>query len=103
LQLLGKAGRIAGSIERFLAKNRRSLMLAVTVRRRSAETQDHDIRALLADNPDHVREDSVVPPFFFSFLLGFGEAEIDRPGEVLGRAVDLPRGEEFLCAEDAKQ
>ncbi len=75
----------------------------MAVARRAGEAEDDDIGLVAADDPDHIREDLVVAPFFEGFLRGFGEPEIDGAGEELLGSIDAAGGQEFLGADHAEE
>ena len=77
-------------------------MLPVPVARRAAEAEEDHVRAVAADHPHHVAENAVVAPFLQGLLGGAREAEIDGAREELLGAVDLPRRQQFLRADDAE-
>ena len=65
--------------------------MAVTIRGRAAETQNHHIRPVAADHPDDIGEHRLMPPLGDGFVRGLRKTEIDGPREELLRAVDAPR------------
>jgi len=77
-------------------------MLAVAVARSTAKSQDDDVGTEAADHPDNVAEDLIVTPLLETFLGCFGESEIDGARKELLRAVDAPRREQLLGANDAE-
>ena len=102
LQLLGKHLRIGRRGEGFLAEDGRRLVLPVSVARRAAEAEQDHVRPVAADHPHHVRQNAVVSPFLQRLVGGARESEIDGAREELLGAVDLPRGQQFLRADDAE-
>src|SRR5471030_2751167 len=101
LQLFGKAGCIGCRGEGFMAQNGRSLVLAVAIARRAAESANDHVGPVAPDHPNHIRKNAVVTPFLQSFSRGPGETEVDGAGEELFGSIDLARGQQFLRADDA--
>src|SRR6266545_7570279 len=70
---------------------------------RGRKSRDDHVRLKTPNVPDDVRKDRVVSPNRQSLSRIFRIAEIDRPGEELLAAVDAPRVEQLLRAQNAEQ
>ena len=103
LQLLGELRRIGRGRERLLGEHRRRGVMAVAAFAGRREARDDHVRLEPADGPDDVREDRVVSPDRQRLLGVLREAEVDGAREELLRAVDAPRGEQLLRADDAEE
>ena len=78
-------------------------MVAVRATGLGRKTGDNQIRAELPDHAHHIKKHLVLAPLGEGFLVALGEPEVPRPREKLLSAVDAPRGEEFLRADDAQR
>ena len=77
-------------------------MLPVPVARSAGEDRHDDLRPEPADHREHVDEQRVPGPETERLVGGLGEAEIVRAREELAGAVELPRREQLLRADDAE-
>ena len=71
--------------------------------RRAAEDRDDHLGAVPTDHAHDVLEDRIAGPVTPRLVLRLGEPEIVCAGEELGRAVQTPRREQFLGAEQAER
>ena len=69
----------------------------------AGKPQHHDVRPVAADHPHHVRKRTFPPPLLQRLIGGLREAEIDGAREELLAAVDAPRRQQFLCANQTQQ
>ena len=67
------------------------------------KTRDEHVGTKSADDAHDVGEDVVAIPEGERFLVAFRETEIVGAGEKLHAAVDAPRGEQFLGADDPER
>ena len=101
-QMLRKTAGIAGSLERLPRQQAGRLVLAVSVRRSSAEHRHNDLGTEGANHPDDVAEQRVSRPVLERFLGRLRIAEVVGPGEVLGRPVHPAGSEQLSRPHDAE-
>jgi hypothetical protein len=77
--------------------------MAVRVGVVQREAGDHHVRLELPEDPDDIGQHLVVVPEAQRLLGRLGEAEIDGAGEELPPAVDAPRRQQLLRADEAQK
>src|SRR5437867_1977460 len=79
--LLGEAVFVGGGEVSLLTQNSRRLMLPVTVARSTGEAQNDNVGTVMANGPDHVRQDALASPFLDGLLGCLAKTEVDRARE----------------------
>ena len=95
VQLLGKPGRIAGGEIRLVGQHGRCLMVLSSPVAVGTHT-GNDVRSQRPDHPNVVAQNLVAPPLLEGLLPTEGVAEVDGAGEVLFRAIEPMRRQQFL-------
>ena len=96
--LFGELRRIGGCPECLGRQDRRGLVMLPSPSAFGAHRHD-DIRPKRPDVPDEVSQDLLMAPLLERFLLAERVAEVHRAREVLLRAVEAMRDEQFLGAK----
>src|SRR6266581_4338227 len=96
---LGKPGGITGGGERERRHPPGVLMLPVAVRRRAREHRQDDVRPESPDDANGVLEYRIRRPESLRFLERAGESVVEGASEKLRGAVDVPRGQQLLRAD----
>jgi hypothetical protein len=102
VELCGTARRVAQQIKRLPRNHAGDLMLAVPVGRGPGEDRDDDLRPEALDDRDDVFEDRIARPETKRLFCVLGKAEVVGAREELAGAVELPRREQLLRADDAE-
>src|SRR5437016_8562991 len=78
-------------------------MMSVSVTRSPAEGRYQNLRSERSHYRHDVGQHGVARPVHQSFRGGLGKAEVERAREILVRAVDAPRRQQFIRADDAER
>ena len=100
--LLWKLGGVSRRAKGQRNELSRELVMPVTIRRCAAEDRIDDERAEHAYHPDHVADDFLLAPHAGGFLQRLGEPEVELPAEELLTAVQSPRLQQLLRANDSQ-
>lgn len=102
VQLLGEGARVRGGPEGLQGQHGGGRVVAVGGAEGGGEPGDDDVGTEPAHGPDHVGQGRVVAPDGKRLLWSLGEAEVGAAGEVLLGAVQVPRGQELLGADEGQ-
>src|SRR4029434_4475211 len=89
-------------LDRFRRQHPGHLMLAVPVLGRARKSVDQDQRAHRSNHANHVAHYLFAIPFLQSLFGRTREAEVESPGEVLLRAVQLSRRQQLFGTDYAE-
>ena len=79
-----------------------SLVMAMTVRRSSAEARHDNLRTELPNDADEISKQCVSPPLFKSLVRTLGETELINRREELLCVIGPASRKKFLGADNAK-
>ena len=99
-------GELVGIGRRFVGERRQIsgfLMVAMSIRRRAAESRIDDERPEHADDAHVVGKRVALAPLHRGFGARLGEAVVEGVAEVLLRAIEAPRLQQLLGANDAER
>ena len=102
-QLPGEFIGIGGGLERERREVARFLMMAVPIGRRAAEARVDDERPEQADDAHVIGERVALAPLHRRFRARLREAVVEGVAEELLRAVEPPRLQQLLGADDAER
>jgi len=102
-QLLREARRVGGGGEGLLGQDPRGGVVPVPAGPVGGEARHDDVGAEAADHPHDVGQDALAPPDLERLVGALRVAEVDRPREELLGAVEAPRAQQLVRADDAEQ
>ncbi len=98
-----KAYGIHRRIERFARHYACHLVLPMAVARRTREDRHDHVRAERSYHGDDIAQNRVVRPVLKALFRALGESEVVGASEILVRAIESPRREQLLGADDAER